>query len=79
MHYTINMPKEQTPEKEFCKLNVGRSNGHKLAVNKFGLEVKFQTVRRVKPLYNTSIAEVKGGDDKVVNYYFLFLFLIFLR
>lgn len=64
MHYTINMPKEQTPEKEFCKLNVGRSNGHKLAVNKFGSEVEFETVGRVKPLYNTSIAEAKGGMIK---------------
>lgn len=36
-----SLPKEQTPGKEFCKLNVGTSNGHKLAVNKFGLEVKF--------------------------------------
>lgn len=60
MHYSINMPKQQTPEKEFCKIDIGTSNGHKLAVNKFGLEVKFQTVRRIKHLYNTSIAEVKG-------------------
>lgn len=54
------MPKEQTPGKEFCKINVGTSNGHKLAVNKFGLEVKFLTLRRIKLLDNVSIAEAKG-------------------
>lgn len=60
MCYYINMPKEQTPGKEFCKINVGTSNGHKLAVNKFGLEAKFLTVRRIKLLDNISIAEAKG-------------------
>lgn len=43
----INMPKKQMPGKEFCKINVNTSNGHKPAVNKFGLEVKFLTVRRI--------------------------------
>jgi len=34
------MSKEQTPEKEFCKLNTGKSNEHKLEGSKFGLEIK---------------------------------------
>ena len=60
MCYYINMPKEHTPGKEFCKINVGTSNGHKLAVNTFGLEVKFLTVSRIELLDNVSIAEAKG-------------------
>jgi len=60
MCYYINMPKEQTPGKEFCKIKVCTSSGHKLAVNKFGLEVKFPTVRRIKLLDDASVAEAKG-------------------
>lgn len=52
------MPKEQTPEKEFCKLNTGKSNEHKLEGSKFGLEIK--TVRGVKLLENVSIVAARG-------------------
>lgn len=58
MCYIRNMPKEQTPGKVF-KMDVGTSNGHELAMNKFGLEVKFLTVRRIKLLDNILIAEAR--------------------
>lgn len=46
---------------KFCKINVGTSNRHELAVNKFGLEVKFLTVRRIKLLDNIHVAE--AGEE----------------
>lgn len=58
MCYLWNMPKEQTPGEVF-KIDVGTSNGHELAMNKFGLEVKFLTVRRIKVLDNILIAEAR--------------------
>lgn len=44
---------------KFCKIDVGTSNGHELAMNKFRLEVKFLTVRRIKLLDNIPIAEAR--------------------
>lgn len=58
------MPKEQTPGKEFCKVNVGTSNGHKLAVNKFGLESKVPNSQKNKTLgqciYSRSKRAIQG-------------------
>lgn len=71
------MPKEQIPEEDFCKLNIGTNNEHKLEGSKFGLKIK--TLRGVKHLENVSIAaergEVKSNFFKRVH---LWIFLSFL-
>lgn len=44
---------------KFCKTDVGTGNGHEVAMNKFGLEVKFLIIRRIKLLDNKRIAEAR--------------------
>lgn len=46
-------------QRKFCKIDVGTSNGHELAMNQLGLEVKFLTVRRIKLLDNILAAEAR--------------------
>lgn len=67
------MPKEQIPEEDFCKLNIGTNNEHKLEGSKFGLKIK--TLRGVKHLENVSIAAERGevkSNFFICEYFFLF-------
>lgn len=56
---TLEMCLKNKLQGKFCKTDVGTSNGHEVAMNKFGLEVKFLTIRRIKLLDSIPIAEAR--------------------